>query len=134
MGIDLRSVTNCVAVSKTLERMGDHAVLIASHLCALEENGLRNICRVLSGLSDDMLLLLDNTMQSWFDADWKKAETCIDSKKTLLQRISDGFGSLPDSDAATNIAGSCRRFIEYCSDIAESSINLAMEPGTGKAE
>lgn len=127
MGIDLRSVTNCVAVSKTLERMGDHAVLIASHLSSLGEKDLDGVSTVLGELSDSVLNLFDGTVNAWFESDWKTAEACIDAKRDILDRITELFTGLPDSDIVTNIHGSCRRFVEYCSDIAESSINLAME-------
>lgn len=132
MGLDLRSVTGCVAVSKTLERMGDHAVLMSRNLIKLDQERETSVVdSALSQIGMEIIDLVDGSMQAWLDSDIEKAEEYVVLSKSEATRISNLFNIAETTIAATSatslIAGSARRIAEYCGDIAESAINTAME-------
>ena len=127
MGIDLRNVTNCVGISKTLERMGDHTVLIAKQLGSLNDGDRVTVRGILSNLSPEIAGFVETSMDSWFNANADTAENLILRKTALTKNVSDRFSDLRGNPGGSLIEGSCTRLIEYCSDIAESAIDLAME-------
>ena len=127
MGIDLSSVFNCVSVSKTLERMGDHAVLVSRHLRSLNGSDLDQVSSALSLIGPDIQKTVDSAIESWFGSDNMKAEQLISGKKAMAQAIEAVFSDLADNETAMMVEGSCKRISEYCTDIAESAINLSME-------
>lgn len=132
MGIDLRTVTGSVAVSKTLERMGDHAVLVAGHLGGLMKAGKAGPAEeALKGLEGTVMELIDSSVTAWATADGPRAEECIRAAKKAAPEVSGRFAEAakdPSALAAVEmISGSVRRLAEYCADIAESAINVSME-------
>ncbi len=132
MGIDLRTVTGSVGVSKSLERMGDHAVLLAGHLGRLISSGdSGGTCRAMENLSGTIPDLIDASVSSWSGSDGITAERCIRRSKEIARDIpgmfSEAVSDQRSSGAAGMISGSLRRLAEYCADIAESAINVAME-------
>ena len=132
MGLDLRIVTGTVGVSKTVERMGDHAVLMAEHL---EELGrmLRAgpVERSIEQVGTEILDLFDIAVKAWLDRDAAVAERCIVAGHATVTKVEALFKATPMSketaSPASLLAGSVRRLAEYCLDLAESAINYAME-------
>ena len=134
MGIDLRMVTGCVAVSKTLERMGDHAVLISRYLARLDqEREVYSIDGPLSQIGKEIIELIDGAVQAWLENDLENAEKYVELSKSESAKISNLFDTaqktmpIAATSAISLMAGSARRIAEYCGDIAESAINTAME-------
>ena len=54
-------------------------------------------------------------------------ENLILRKPSLTEDVSGRFSDLRGNPGGSLIEGSCTRLIEYCSDIAESAIDIAME-------
>lgn len=130
MGIDLRTVTGSVGVSKTLERMGDHAVLIAKHLRMLDARTMKDVGKLVSSVSSEILTLMDGSVSAWTDGNLDLAERCIRDSKNISSEVQNLFvgKSFPGMDMPMSmISGSMRRLAEYCTDICESAINVAME-------
>ncbi len=131
MGLDLRQVTGCVNMSKTIERMGDHAVLMADHLIKMvRDKSSLETGQALHALGPELLGLFDRTVQAWLDRDAAAAEQGITDGNKAVKHITQVF-SVPadgsDAQEAGLIAGSAKRLAEYCLDISESAINSAME-------
>lgn len=132
MGLNLRQVTGCVLVSKSIERMGDHAVLVAGCMRDLQGTASEVLVRkAMMKFGAEMAPLFGEAVNAWMNGDIDAAEECVRRAKSLGNRAEAVFniaGISPDSvNAASTVAGSCRRLAEYCADIAESAINSAME-------
>ncbi len=132
MGLDLRQITVCVGASKTIERMGDHAVLMAKHLSGmLRGRKPGRTEQVLSVLGGELLPLFDRTVQAWMERDAAAAEQSIVDGRAGLQRMGQVFAELPvggpDAQPIGLLAGSVKRLTEYCLDLSEAAINSAME-------
>ncbi len=132
MGIDLRSVTGCVAVSKTLERMGDHAVIISRIMIGLNhENTTQPVFDTLTQIGKEIIDLIDGVLQAWLENDITNAEKYVELSKSEASKITNMFKSYEKNNVATSsislLAESARRIVEYCGDIAESAIDTAME-------
>lgn len=130
MSADLRTVTGCVSVSKTLERMGDHAVMMSRHMGEIIRSGRRDACTAIGALGEGIVALLDSCVRAWMDTDRDGSEKCIRAAKTETARIAAAFGEVEVSGRGIGVdavAGSARRLAEYCADVAEMALNSAME-------
>ena len=130
MGMDLRTVTGCVSVSKTLERIGDHTVLMARHTADLIAAGKKNDCAAIGKLGGGIIGTLDSCVRAWMDADKEDSEQCIRAATAETKIIVEEFSKLEKKEkdlALDAIAVSSRRLAEYCADIAEMALNTAME-------
>lgn len=56
-----------------------------------------------------------------------RAEKVIHCKGDVLRELNGLFVEMFGDEEVNLLAGSINRIVEYCSDIAESAINLAME-------
>ncbi len=126
-GLPLTSVMSCMGVSKTLERMGDHAVLIVKNLPTLDRDDRTKLTANLEALSGRLIEYITTAMDSWMDADEELAEKVIRSRKDMHLATKKCFADLSNKDAGNLLRGSISRIVDYCSDIAESAINVAME-------
>ena len=130
-GTDLRRVTGCVPVSKTIERIGDHAVLMAGHLLSMKDaKEAAEVDRILAEISGEVAGSFDDAVSSWMANDVDKAEECIRRSRSLAHHIETLFGPGGSTDASM-IGGSSKRLAEYCGDIAESAIDLSMGEVSG---
>lgn len=127
MGLRPGSVTSCMGVSKILERMGDHAVLIAKNLDTLQSYNRIQLVKGLEAISSILIGYIEKSMSSWQSADNMVAEEVIRCKGDVLRELNGLFAEVFADNEANLLAGSINRIVEYCSDIAESAINLAME-------
>ncbi|TQS79010.1 MAG: hypothetical protein A3Q59_01520 [Methanomethylophilus alvi] len=128
LGMDLRLVTGCVTLSKTIERMGDHAVLMSSHLSMLSGEDDRKVLSAVAERSEGLIALLDSCIDAWEKCDPAAAEKCIREAGAEAKEISAAFVQAGiDNTHVDMIAGSSRRLAEYCADIAELSLDTAME-------
>ena len=126
MGIRLKDIISCMGVSKILERMGDHAVLISKNLQGLEESEKGDVQSKLAEISPVLQKYFEDAMGSWFDAEHETAENVLCNKTAVLRNIQNVFNEVTGFSASSLIFGSCIRLVEYCTDLAESAINLAM--------
>ncbi|MCQ2078907.1 MAG: phosphate uptake regulator PhoU [archaeon] len=127
MGLRLGAVTSCVGVSKILERLGDHAVMVLRNLEHLGESDRSLVETHLESLGPIVLAYLGDAMGSWLDADYRRAESVIRRKEEVLVMIGRRFAGLSVVSNLGLLLGSMTRIVEYCSDIAESAINISME-------
>lgn len=127
MGLRIESVTRCVGVSKILERMGDHAVMIVKNLERIEGSDRAAVIGGLLSVNSELVRYIECAMNSWLSADHKLAESVIRRKGDMLALIDDSFVEVTGTACDNLIKGSVTRIVEYCSDLAESAINVAME-------
>ncbi len=130
MGADLRTVMGCVSVSKTIERIGDHAVMLSRYMGEIIKSDRRDVCAAIGELGEGIIALMDSCVQAWMDTDRGESEKCIRAAKAETARIAAAFGKMEASDKSVEVdavAGSSRRLAEYCADIAEMALNSAME-------
>jgi len=126
-GTNLSSVISCMSVSKTLERMGDHAVLLVKNISNLNESDRGKLALKLDKLRTKIVEYIEGAVQSWMDADNQKAEEVMHAKNDILSFSKECFKDISNNDVGNLLRGSINRIVDYCSDIAESAINVAME-------
>ncbi len=126
-GLRLATVMSCTSVSRILERIGDHAVLIVKNLSGLDESDRREFKSNLENLNKELLKFIEIAVESWMQADNTLAEKAIGSKKNILTITNRCFTNVVNKDAGNLLLGNISRIIDYCCDIAESAINVAME-------
>ena len=127
MGIDLCDITRCSIVSRSIERIGDHAVLMTNHVRMLEkDDGWDRAIQ----LGRDMVALFVESIDTWVERDMVTANKCIDQG---VEMVSQCHSMISDVDrrrgpASMELAlGSMKRIMEYSVDIAEVAINSAMD-------
>ncbi len=126
-GTNLSTVISCMSVSKILERMGDHAVLLVKNMSKLDPADQKKLESDLDKLKTGIIGYVEESVQSWMDADNKKAEEVMHAKKEILSSSNECFTNISNNDVGNLLRGSMNRIVDYCSDIAESAINVAME-------
>ena len=131
MGMDLCEISRCSGVSRSLERIGDHAVLLASNLRPLID-GPTGLDAEILATGRNVVTLMVESVGTWADRDMLKANACIASGEKLVARsqeiseMADGLAG-KTAMAAEFIASSVKRVAEYSMDIAEIAINSAMD-------
>ncbi len=98
MGIDLRTVTGCVSVSKILERIGDHTVLMARHTAELIAAGRKNVCAAIGKLGGGIIGAPDSCVRTWMDADREDSEQCIRDATAEAKTVTEEFSKLEKKD------------------------------------
>ncbi len=131
LGMDLCEVSRCGSIARSLERIGDHAVLLSSNLRHLLDDPTTMDSEILA-IGRDVVMMMADSVETWFDKNLVKANECIERGKLLVERakeMSDMADNLPGKSAlaAELIAGSVKRVAEYSMDIAEVAINSAMD-------
>ena len=131
MGMDLCEIARCSNISRSLERIGDHAVLLATNLKPLIDDPTPLDQDILATGRDVISLMVDS-VGTWSSKDMAKANNCIERGEGLVQRsleiskMADELTGKP-ALAAELISGSVKRVAEYSMDIAEIAINSAMD-------
>ncbi|MDO5853365.1 MAG: phosphate uptake regulator PhoU [Thermoplasmata archaeon] len=131
MGMDLCEIARCSSISRSLERIGDHAVLLATNLRPLIDDPTSLDDEILA-TGRDVVTLMVESVGTWTDRDMNRANRCIESGEKLVARskeiseMADELSGKP-AMAAELIAGSVKRVAEYSMDIAEIAINSAMD-------
>ena len=132
MESSLCELTNHIAVSRILERIGDHTVLLSRNLLTLmNENKAEAVDKGIRESGDEILKLYGESVRGWLKTDMNTAEWCIEEGERLVKKIEKIFKKVEvDIDTASSaslIAGSAKRIAEYCIDISELTINAAMD-------
>jgi phosphate uptake regulator len=132
MGLSICVLTNPIAVSRILERIGDHALLVSKNLLTLTEEGKSEaVDKGIREVGKDLIEIYNGSITGWLKTDMDLAEQCIEKGEKMVKRIEKTFKKVEidvdTASATTLIAGSSKRIAEYCIDIAELTINAAMD-------
>lgn len=131
MGMNLCEISRCSGISRALERIGDHGVLLATNLKPLIDDPTKLDEEILSTGRKAIALVVDS-VGTWSKKDMLAANECIERGEELVARskeISDSADELTGKPAmaAELIAGSVKRIAEYSMDISEIAINSTMD-------
>lgn len=132
MGMDLCEIARCATVSRTIERIGDHAVLLAKNFGPLIEIDSAEFDDEVISLGREVVSLFVDAVGTWSSRNMYEANECIVRGEGLVEMSKDlslKADALEGKPAmvAELIAGSVRRIAEYSMDIAEIAINSAMD-------
>lgn len=127
--VTVEGASSYYTVSRSLERIGDHGVRIASHLPVLIRNEVDDeVAAGMLAATDAAMSILDSSMRSLFSSDIVGANRTIDMVGDLT-RMTDGISALAHEKTGEvalsigYIAESIRRAGEYSADISEAIIN-----------
>ncbi|MHA1105410.1 MAG: phosphate signaling complex PhoU family protein, partial [Promethearchaeota archaeon] len=128
MNITLEDASNFQHISKSLERIGDHAVKIAQNVLKLDYEKIdKTLFESIMEASKISLELLNISLDAWLQKDIKLANENIESIKKLtvacekITFISENVGK--NAVEIGYIIESIRRTGEYSADISEIIIN-----------
>ena len=116
-------------ISRIIERVGDHAVLIAESVLVLIDKGVdRSLIPKLSGLDAESLDVFYRSIQAVFSGNIVKANQIISDAYELepqYHQFGDATRKMKAQEAiaVNQIVQSMHRITEYSSDIAEILIN-----------
>ena len=132
MGMNLCEINRCGNVSRSIERIGDHAVLLASNLRPLLESGSTAADERILSIGRDVVSLFVDSVGTWSNKNMEAANECIERGEALVKRskeIADMYDVLDEKTAmaAELVSSSVKRVAEYSMDIAEMAINAAMD-------
>lgn len=126
----LKEPADCLgyrAVISRIERIADHAVLIAKRVKFLDDSVEPKIMKKLSKLSDNSLKVFDDSINALLKKDYMSAENIaekiqevIDDEKAFMSTIKD---STPNATIIKFVLEDIRRTAEYSSDIVEVVID-----------
>ncbi len=116
-------------LSRILERVGDHAIIISKYMPALIDKRLSSKhVTVIKSASDLSLRILSRSMESWQKKDISIANDTIESVEQLkieCKKINDMAANMKGEPAVamSYISESIRRTGEYATDISELMMN-----------
>jgi phosphate uptake regulator len=127
--VSVEEASNYAGVSRTLERIGDHGVRIASHVPMLIDHEVDpELIADMKGATKNAMNVLSSSMRALFSSDIVDANRTIDmvaDLETMTEDIS-ALAHQKKGELALSIgyiAESIRRAGEYSGDIAEAIIN-----------
>ncbi len=132
MGMNLCEITRCGSISRSIERIGDHAVLLASNLKPLLGEDSSDIDEKILTSGHNVVTLFVDSVGTWINRDMNAANECIERGEVLVARAKE-ISNMADemvgkaAMATELISGSVKRIAEYSMDIAEIAINSAMD-------
>ena len=131
-GSTLCELTNHIAVSRILERIGDHTVLVSKNLMfPIVDEKADAIDKGIREIGKDIIKIYNDSINSWLKTDMSSAENCIEEGEKMVKKIEKTFRKVEvdvsTASATSLIAGSSKRIAEYCIDISELTINAAMD-------
>ncbi|MCK5024804.1 MAG: phosphate uptake regulator PhoU [Thermoplasmata archaeon] len=129
MEIKQSNVMFYYTMSRILERVGDHAIIISKYMPVLIDKKLsgKNV-DIIKSASDLSIRILSRSMESWQKKDIALANETIESVKQLKQecrKINDIAAHMKGEPAValSSISESIRRTGEYATDISELMMN-----------
>ncbi|MBO5002968.1 phosphate uptake regulator PhoU [Methanocorpusculaceae archaeon] len=129
MNITPRMAATYYQISKTIERVGDHAVLIAESVLVLIDKGVdRTLLPKLTDLGEESLDVFNKCIQAVFSGNISKANQIIVQADELDPQYHQ-FGDVTrkmkaqEAIAVNQIVQSMHRITEYSADISEVLIN-----------
>lgn len=132
--IGLKSLRECLGyrlVSKNVERVGDHAALVAQNVLEMENPIKDEPLKMLEEINSLAGSILRKSVDSLFEGDYESAEEVIQQLQKMygLEDKINRFLSEenpPETIRIRLILESIRRIAEYGSDIAEIVLNLTI--------
>ncbi|MCL1978905.1 MAG: phosphate uptake regulator PhoU [Methanomassiliicoccaceae archaeon] len=131
IGSNLCELTNHIAVSRILERIGDHTVLLSRNLTTLiGEKRAEAVDKGIKDIGKEILTLYNESVNGWLKVNMNIAEGCIEDGEKIVKKVEKTFKNVAvdinTASSASLISGSAKRIAEYCIDISELTINAAM--------
>jgi len=120
-------------ITKSVERMADHAVKIAENRLSLNLTQINeNILRELNKVSESALKVFEASMDALFDEEYQEADKVLDEAEETRGMEDEAIQlitkhALPEEAPALRlIVDSILRTAEYGSDIAETVLNMTV--------
>lgn len=114
-------------VVSRVERIADHAALIAKRIKYISGPIDAKMCRRIRGLSEDALGALEKAVKALAECDYRLAEETLDRISEIIEKqeafMGDLNGSVGNSTVIKFILDDIRRTAEYSGDIAEVVMN-----------
>jgi len=129
-GLPPYEMTACLFLSRVLEGISDHAVMMSESLISMGDTAKGN--NLIHKLGQDVTDLLTKSVKSWTSKDIALAEQSIRGADNIIRetiKISNSKNAADGSltAAVETMLFSLRKMSEYCKNIAEFAFNLAME-------
>ncbi len=129
MGLEQDDATFYFLISRIIERIGDHAVIIAKSAAAIEGDKLKRDIEAASGLA---LGMFKRCVDSWVKRDMAMANENIDSVGRLASLYTKALKDASKKRGAVRVAAarileSTRRAGEYSADISELVLNYGVK-------
>jgi phosphate uptake regulator len=141
--IGLKSPRECLGyrlITKSVERMADHAVNIAHNRLELTLSMVKNeLLSEMKKLSDFALTIFENAMESLFDEDYEAADAVLNwaenTRKMEAEMLQKIVKHAPPEEvpALRLIVESILRTAEYGADIAETVLNMTVKDAVKEA-
>lgn len=132
-GVDMVTISRCGILSKTMERIGDHALVLSDNCRPLIEDDSTNLVdKKIVDTGRDVVMLFSDSVATLISKNMDSANECIIrgeelvSKAISFSRMSEGLTG-GSAITARMIAESVKRVAEYSMDISEMTINASME-------
>jgi phosphate uptake regulator len=132
LGTKLTEISGCSTASRTLERIGDHGLILAKNIDVLnEEPGTAEVLKEVVSIGREVMEQVSISVSTWLDKDMHAANKCIEDSARLAERTRILSRMASDLNqnvgvAVSIIGGSLRRMAEYSMDLSELAINSAM--------
>jgi len=128
-----RSCLGYRLIVKNIERVGDHAVVIAKDLLEFKKPIKKSVLDVIREMNNFALSVLDDACLALFKKDFAQAELAIQRTSEITKhekKVFESVKSLRDDEEVYRVrrmAENIRRISEYASDIAEIVMNMTIE-------
>ncbi|MBS7383542.1 MAG: phosphate uptake regulator PhoU [Methanomassiliicoccales archaeon] len=132
-GMSIASVTRCSSISRIIERIGDHAVLMSKNMRYLLGECPPNMMESsMVAAGRDAIKLFSDSIKTWKTKDMVSANACIERGKILANKVFENSNRVNEFTGKAAISTgliieSVKRIIEYSMDISEIAINATME-------
>jgi phosphate uptake regulator len=134
--IGLQDSRNCLGyrlITKSAERIADHAVLIAKDLIESRRPVNAEIIKRIMAMSNFALEVLDEACLSMFKQDYDSADKAIEKARRIdhleksIVNSSSNLKEMNEIYRVKIISENLRRVAEYASDIAEIVLNMTVQ-------
>ena len=132
--IGLQKPSDCISyriVVKSIERVADHAVSIASRVKFLKSNLESSLLQKITKLSEESLKVFEDSIAALNKRDYILADTVASNACRIAEKEQEFTDSLEESKKYTSVIKfvleDIRRTAEYSSDIAEAVINETVQ-------
>jgi phosphate uptake regulator len=134
--IGLEEPRNCLGyrlIAKSVERVADHAVMIAKDIMEMRQPLNKEIVEKIAGMSNFAFEVLDDACLAMFKRDYDAADRAIEKSRKIedLEKAILRAGAKPRDISELYriklITENIRRVAEYASDIAEIVLNMTVQ-------
>jgi phosphate uptake regulator len=134
--IGLEEPRNCLGyrlIAKSVERVADHAVIIAKDVIEMRRPLNREVVDKISAMSYFALEVLDDACLSMFKRDYEAADRAIEKSRKIdemekaIMRAVSKPRDINELYRIKLITENIRRVAEYASDIAEIVLNMTVQ-------